>query len=75
MILTRIFRRTPQAAARPFTIELTDRRSVVAHRVTVKAFAAGRVGAIYQAICGALVTPVRLTAPARSHCPTCERGV
>lgn len=74
MILTRIFRRRPPDATRPFTIELTDRRSGVAHQVTVKAFAAGRTGEIYTAVCAALVEPMSLAAPARSHCPTCERG-
>lgn len=57
------------------TIELVDRRNEVAHRVADEAFAAGRrEGDCYRAVCGGLVLPASLTAPARGHCPACERG-
>jgi hypothetical protein len=56
-------------------IQLVDSRTVIAHRVTDEAFAAGRGnGGLYQALCGLLVLPASLTAPARGHCPPCERG-
>jgi hypothetical protein len=35
----------------------------------------GRAGGRYVALCGAQVLPVSLSAPARFHCPVCERGV
>jgi hypothetical protein len=38
---------------------------------TADAAAGGR----YIALCGAQVVPERLTAPARFHCPACERGL
>lgn len=63
------------ATAPLLTIEMVDRRTEVAHRVTDEAFAAGRRdGGCYRAICGVLVLPASLTAPARGHCPACERG-
>jgi hypothetical protein len=63
------------AIAPLLTIELVDRCTEVAHRVTDEAFAAGRRdGGHYQATCGAEVLPASLTAPARSHCPACERN-
>ena len=55
---------------------MTDGVTGVAHRVTGEAFAEGcRAGGRYVALCGVRVLPVRLTAPARVHCPVCERGV
>ncbi|MGH3889304.1 MAG: hypothetical protein ACRDSZ_22555 [Pseudonocardiaceae bacterium] len=57
------------------TIEMVDSRTEVAHRVTDEAFAAGRRdGGRYRAMCGELVLPASLTAPARGYCPPCERG-
>jgi hypothetical protein len=57
------------------TIEMVDRRTEIAHRVTDEAFAAGRRdGGRYWAMCGAQVLPASLTAPARGHCPACERN-
>jgi len=63
------------ATAPLLTIELVDRRTEVAHRVTDEAFAAGRRdGGRYRAMCGAQVFPASLTAPARGRCPACERS-
>jgi hypothetical protein len=63
------------AIAPLLTIELVDRRTEVAHRVTDEAFATGRRdGGCYRAMCGAQVLPASLTAPARRHCPACERN-
>ena len=63
------------ATAPLLTIEMVDRRTEIAHRVTDEAFAAGRRdGGRYWAICDAQVLPASLTAPARGHCPACERG-
>jgi hypothetical protein len=62
------------ATAPLFTIEMVDRRTEIAHRVTDEAFAAGRRDeGRYWAMCGAQVFPASLTAPARGHCPACER--
>ncbi|MGH3426257.1 MAG: hypothetical protein ACRDQZ_01565 [Mycobacteriales bacterium] len=58
------------------TIGFVDGPTGIAHCVTQDAFAAGRrTGGRYVALCGAQVLPARLTAPARYHCPACERGV
>jgi hypothetical protein len=63
------------AIAPLLTIELVDRCTEVAHRVTDEAFAAGRRdGGCYRAMCGAQVLPASLTAPPRSHCLDCERN-
>jgi hypothetical protein len=75
-----ILRRSAPAHAIPrqrlLTIEITDRCTGVAHRVTDDAFAEGkRDGGSYVAICGAEVLPASLSAPPRSHCPACERSV
>lgn len=74
-----LLRRPAPAPAIPvqrfLTIEITDRRTDVAHQVTHNAFAEGRrAGGSYLAICGAQVLPASLCAPPRSHCPACERG-
>jgi hypothetical protein len=67
--------RTPLASAPGCTTVLVDGLTGVAHCVSVKAFAAGhRAGDCYVALCGARVLPERLTAPARYHCPACERA-
>jgi hypothetical protein len=67
--------RAPVATAPLLTIEMVDRCTEVAHRVTDEAFAAGRRdGGCYRAVCGAQVLPASLTAPARGHCPACERS-
>lgn len=67
--------RTPAAAVLRCTIAFTDGPTGIEHRVTDDAFAVGRrAGGRYIALCGAQVVPASLTAPARSHCPTCERG-
>ena len=64
----------PVATAPLLTIEMVDRCTEVAHRVADEAFAAGRRdGGRYWAICDAQVLPASLTAPARRHCPECER--
>jgi hypothetical protein len=56
------------------TVEFADGPTGIAHRLTREAFAAGRrAGGRYVALCGVQVFPARLTAPARSHCPACER--
>ncbi|MDQ3763182.1 MAG: hypothetical protein M3460_16510 [Actinomycetota bacterium] len=75
-----ILRRSASAHAIPaqrlLTIEITDRCTDVAHRVTDDAFAEGkRAGGSYMAIYGTEVLPASLCAPPRSHCPVCERGV
>ncbi len=58
------------------TVVLTDGVTGVAHRVTRDAFRTGcRAGGRYVALCGVRVLPLTLTAPARFHCPACERGV
>jgi hypothetical protein len=65
----------PEATELLLAIEMVDRCTQVAHRVSDEAFAAGRRdGGCYRAVCGVLVFPASLTAPARSHCPPCERG-
>jgi hypothetical protein len=67
--------RPPVATAPGCTIGFADGPTGIAHRVTEEAFAAGRrAGGCYVALCGAQVLPARLTAPARFHCPACERG-
>jgi hypothetical protein len=67
--------RTP-AATPTCTISFADGPTGVAHRVTGEAFAAGRrAGGRYVAVCGARVLPVSFSAPARYHCPACERGI
>lgn len=68
-------RRTRTPAAPGCTIVFVDALTGIAHCVTDKALAAGpRAGGCYVALCGAQVLPDRLTAPARYHCPTCERS-
>ena len=68
-------RARPPAVELVCTIEFADGPTGIAHRVTAAAFAAGRrAGGRYVALCGARVLPERLTAPARFHCPACERG-
>ena len=63
------------ATAPLLIIKLVDNRIEVAHRVADEAFAAGRRNrGCYRAICGGLVLPASLTAPARVHCSACERG-
>lgn len=76
-IVGRCRRARPAAAPVPAgTVVLTDGVTGVAHRVTREAFAEGcRAEGRYVALCGVRVLPVRLTAPARVHCPVCERGV
>ncbi|MGH3825689.1 MAG: hypothetical protein ACRDQX_00735 [Pseudonocardiaceae bacterium] len=67
--------RHPGAAAPGCTIGFADGPTGIAHRVTEEAFAEGcRAGGGYVALCGARVRPASLTAPARYHCPACERG-
>lgn len=62
------------SAPRSLTIELVDVRTDMTDRVTDEAFGAGkRASGRYQAVCGMEVLPASLTAPARSHCLTCER--
>ncbi|MGH3872100.1 MAG: hypothetical protein ACRDSR_11410 [Pseudonocardiaceae bacterium] len=65
-----------QVATAPLlTMEMVDSRTELAHRVTDEAFAAGRRdGGRYWAVCGELVLPASLTAPAHGYCPLCERG-
>ncbi|MGB6164350.1 MAG: hypothetical protein WBF75_17630 [Pseudonocardiaceae bacterium] len=53
------------------TVVLTDGVTGAAHRVTREAFLAGNR---YVALCGVRVLPLTLTAPARFHCPVCERS-
>ena len=66
----------PAARVSVGTIEFADGPTGIAHRVTTDAFAEGRrAGGRYLAVCGAQVLPASLAAPARSHCPACERGV
>jgi hypothetical protein len=66
----------PAPTAPLLTIELVDSRTEVAHRVADEAFAASRRDrGCYRAVCGVLVLPASLTAPARGHCPACERGI
>ena len=75
-ILDRSRRARPPAAALVCTVEFADGPTGIAHHVTAAAFAAGRrTGGRYVALCGAQVLPARLTAPARFHCPACERGL
>lgn len=65
----------PTAPAAGCTVGFTDGVSGIAHRVTQEAFAAGpRAGGHYVALCGTRVRPIRLSAPARYHCPACERA-
>jgi hypothetical protein len=67
--------RRPVASTPGCAIGFADGATGIAHRVTAEAFATGRrTGGRYVALCGAQVLPVRLTAPARYHCPACERG-
>ncbi len=68
--------RPPTVLASVCTVEFADGPTGIAHRVTAAAFAASRrTGGRYVALCGAQVLPERLTAPARFHCPACERGL
>ena len=68
--------RPPVAPAPGCTISFVDGPTGVAHRVTGETFAAGRrAGGRYVALCGVQVLPVSLSAPARFHCPVCERSV
>jgi hypothetical protein len=68
-------RRVRPLVASGCTIAFADGPTGIAHRVTEEAFAAGRrAGGRYVALCGAQVLPVSLSAPARYHCPACERG-
>ncbi|MGH3812592.1 MAG: hypothetical protein ACRDUV_09070 [Pseudonocardiaceae bacterium] len=55
---------------------MTDGPTGTAHLVTDEAFAAGRSAAEgrYLTVCGGQVLAASLTAPARRHCPACERG-
>ena len=67
--------RPPVAPAPTCTVMFADGPTGIAHRVTEEAFVAGhRAGGPYVALCGARVFPVSFTAPARYHCPACERG-
>ena len=67
--------RRPVATTPECTIGFTDRATGIAHRVTADAITAGlRAGGRYVALCGAQVLPASLSAPARYHCPACERG-
>ncbi|MGH3829685.1 MAG: hypothetical protein ACRDRS_04420 [Pseudonocardiaceae bacterium] len=67
--------RSAVANAPGCTIGFTDGHTGIAHRVTEEAFTAGRrAGGCYVALCGARVFPASFTAPARYHCPACERG-
>ncbi|MGH3867699.1 MAG: hypothetical protein ACRDQ4_16495 [Pseudonocardiaceae bacterium] len=67
--------RRPVTPAPGCTIGFADGPTGIAHRVTAEAFAAGRrAGGRYVALCGAQVLPTSLTAPARFHCPACERS-
>ncbi len=68
--------RPPVIRARTCAIVITDDLTGTAHLVTDEAFAAGRrtAGGRYLAVCGAQVFAASLAAPARSHCPACERG-
>jgi hypothetical protein len=57
------------------TVVLVDGVTGAAHRVTKEAFLAGcRAGNRYVALRGVQVLPLTLTAPARFHCPVCERS-
>lgn len=67
--------RSPVTPVPAGTVVLTDGVTCIAHRVTREAFLAGcRAGNCYVALCGVRVLPLTLTAPARVHCPVCERG-
>ena len=67
--------RTPAATTPRCTIGFADGPTGIAHCVTEETFAAGRrAGGRYVALCGAPVLPASLSAPARYHCPTCERA-
>lgn len=41
------------------------------HDVRSEEFGAGQVAGVYRSVCGALITPAALTAPAGAACPAC----
>ncbi|MGH3826163.1 MAG: hypothetical protein ACRDQX_03165 [Pseudonocardiaceae bacterium] len=67
--------RTPATTTWGCTSGLADGSTGISHSVTEQAFVEGRrAGERYVARCGAVrVRPTRRTAPARYHCPACER--
>ena len=56
-------------------IRIVDARTSMEHLVTDESVAAYRHAGRYLAVCGAQVLAASLTAPQRSRCPVCTRGV
>jgi hypothetical protein len=56
-------------------IRIVDARTSMEHLITDESVAAHRHAGRYLAVCGAQVLAASLTAPQRSRCPACTRGV
>jgi hypothetical protein len=56
-------------------IRIVDARTSMEHLITDESVAAHRHAGRYLAVCGAQVLAASLTAPQRSRCPACARGV
>jgi hypothetical protein len=56
-------------------MRIVDARTSMEHLVTDESVAAHRHAGRYLAVCGAQVLAASLTAPQRSRCPACMRGV
>jgi hypothetical protein len=57
------------------SIRIVDARTSMEHLITDESAAAHRHAGRYLAVCGAQVLAASLTAPQRSRCPVCTRGV
>jgi hypothetical protein len=56
-------------------IRIVDARTSMEHLITDESVVAHRHADRYLAVCGAQVLAASLTAPQRSRCPVCTRGV
>jgi hypothetical protein len=56
-------------------IRIVDARTSMEHLITDESVAAHRHADRYLAVCGAQVLAASVTAPQRSRCPACTRGV
>jgi hypothetical protein len=56
-------------------VRIVDARRSMEHLVTDESVVAHRHAGRYLAVCGAQVLAASLTAPQRSRCPECKRGV
>jgi hypothetical protein len=56
-------------------IRIVDARTSMEHLITDESVTAHHPAGRYLAVCGAQVLAASLTAPQRSRCPVCTRGV